>query len=532
MSGKFHGAACKTCRRRGRKCTRELPKCKSCLDKGIECEGYTLKWTGLASRGKLAGKTSMPKSKPTKPKTAPLAFRGQPSASRRDVADHPDNVIQVSNTSQTGLSRPVWNSPSQTPNWSPSQFDQSRFSNLTPRTMELNMMAEDSDSSPEAETSNVVARHHASLGFMTFLLDPYNVPKELKYILGYHLGEVAPRLCVDTSTTRNPYSQYILPLGIQRPALLYACAALAACHYSVRLQDQGFHIDCLRFRGKAMRRLQEQLWSEETAKDESNIAAVLMLTLTDMCLGGFSNFDAHFAAARKLIDLRGESRTQDAFVEQYIGWLDVMLAASNRRKPLFSSNEISLLRGSNTEWSYDVFPCPPDQFEIFSRVVELHKSQDDHSVLSQEVLDAVNDLKDELLYLPLHTERGAAWLHLTEAYRFAIALYMLRLFKVPVDEDDISYLAHNVFYHAKNIQASTGWADHLLWPLFHAGLEFRDAKRQEWLRIRAEEMQRSGGFRNVETIMEILERVWSTDERPDYLTLLTENGGSGSMVPV
>lgn len=531
MSGKFHGAACKTCRRRGRKCTRELPKCKSCLDKGIECEGYTLKWTGLASRGKLAGKTSMPKSKPTKPKAVPLAFRGQPSAPPRNSVDHQDDVIEIPSTSQTGLSRSRWESPSQTPRWSPSQFDHTRFSNLTPGTLQLDMMAEDSDSSPDAEVRIVIARHHGTSQGMSILLDPYNVPAELKHILSYHLNEVSPRLCVDTGTDRNPYSQYILPLAIQRPALLYACAALAACHYSVRYQDNRHLIDCLRFRGKAMRRLQEQLWSEETAKDESNIASVLMLTLTDMCLGGFSNFDAHFAAARKLIDLRGDSRTQDAFVEQYIAWLDIMLAASNQRKPLFTSREITLLRGSSTEWSYDVFPCPPDQFEIFSSVVELHKSQEDPSVLTAEIIDTVNDLKTKLLYLlPKHTERGMDWFHLTEAYRHAIALYMVRLFNVPIDEDDIGWLAQTVFFHAKSTKESTGWADHLLWPLFHAGLEFRDAKCQDWLRGRAEKMQRSGGFRNVETIMEILERVWSRNERPDYLTLLS--AGDFNMVAV
>jgi hypothetical protein len=38
------GIACKTCRRRGRKCDRTLPKCMSCHQRGVECEGYTLRW--------------------------------------------------------------------------------------------------------------------------------------------------------------------------------------------------------------------------------------------------------------------------------------------------------------------------------------------------------------------------------------------------------------------------------------------------------------------------------------------------------
>lgn len=42
------GVACKTCRRRGRKCDRRLPKCINCSLRGAECEGYTLRWVKVA----------------------------------------------------------------------------------------------------------------------------------------------------------------------------------------------------------------------------------------------------------------------------------------------------------------------------------------------------------------------------------------------------------------------------------------------------------------------------------------------------
>ncbi|KUJ17254.1 uncharacterized protein LY89DRAFT_696763 [Mollisia scopiformis] len=52
------GTACKTCRRRGRKCDRSLPTCTSCSQRGVECEGYVLRWVGVAARGYLASQTS------------------------------------------------------------------------------------------------------------------------------------------------------------------------------------------------------------------------------------------------------------------------------------------------------------------------------------------------------------------------------------------------------------------------------------------------------------------------------------------
>lgn len=51
------GIACKTCRRRGRKCDRSLPKCMNCSLRGVECEGYVLRWVDAATRGALAGQT-------------------------------------------------------------------------------------------------------------------------------------------------------------------------------------------------------------------------------------------------------------------------------------------------------------------------------------------------------------------------------------------------------------------------------------------------------------------------------------------
>lgn len=55
--------ACKTCRRRGRKCDRTLPTCMSCTERGVLCEGYVMRWVGVAARGKLAGETFSSSSK-------------------------------------------------------------------------------------------------------------------------------------------------------------------------------------------------------------------------------------------------------------------------------------------------------------------------------------------------------------------------------------------------------------------------------------------------------------------------------------
>lgn len=44
-----HGAACITCRRRGRKCDKTLPACRRCVGSGGLCEGYLLRWSETLS---------------------------------------------------------------------------------------------------------------------------------------------------------------------------------------------------------------------------------------------------------------------------------------------------------------------------------------------------------------------------------------------------------------------------------------------------------------------------------------------------
>lgn len=518
MPAGYNGTACKTCRRRGRKCTKELPKCQSCLSKGITCEGYTLRWAGLASRGRLAGKTTLDEtsSSPTSSleQPSPVTSTGSPLAATDRLAATVHDSADLGNAfEQVAPETSPSSSPSVSIITTGNDFD------FNSRTSERQV----NDETNPSQTNDLMPVPTTDMMFYQNPVDFCSIPSELKHILNYHLLEVAPRLCVDNASLKNPYSQYIFPLAVEKPPLLYACAALAACHFSVRLSDQKFLIESLKFRGKAMRRLQESLWSEQSAKDEGSLSAVLMLTLTDLCLGGPSNFDAHFRAAKRLIDLRGEKKTQDVFVEQYIAWLDIMSAASTNRKPLFTTKDVLMLTGPTQTWSHDVFPCPPDQFSIISDVVELYKSQDDPANPSPVTLSTAQSYKARLLVQPKHTERGDPWLHLTEAYRHAIALYIIRLFDCSTDEDEVAWLTQSVFYHAKSTPPLTGWADQLLWPLFHAGLELRDERQREWLRERSRDMQRSGGFANVATAMAILERVWKSDSPPNYMQLVSED---------
>ncbi|KAJ5912271.1 hypothetical protein N7504_001154 [Penicillium tannophilum] len=301
---------------------------------------------------------------------------------------------------------------------------------------------------------------------------------------------------------------------------MYACAALAACHYNVRLATNQYQREFYKFKGKAMKRLQEDLYSQARAIHPGTLATILMLCLCDLCQGGASDFESHFQGAKKLMELRQE-RTLGCFVEQYLIWLDVMAAASHSRSTVFAAQDIQeLLYESGDFWGFDAIPCPLDQFKVIHEIGTLHKESASPDTTSMERMDQVHDIKHRLLQGPIHSQRGQNWFHLTEAYRYAIILYLLRLFSCNVDEYELNWLVSSVLYHVKSTPPASGWSDQLLWPLFHAAVEIKDTKQQEWIRERAQCMQFSGGFGNVQSALKILEGVWMGSRPPEYLDMM------------
>lgn len=202
-----------------------------------------------------------------------------------------------------------------------------------------------------------------------------------------------------------------------------------------------------------------------------------------------------------------------------------MAAASHSQPTVFSSAEITALLGeSSDKWSFDTIPCPSGQFQILCEIVTLYKNQLDRDCPSVQTLNQVQEIKQRLLQNPAHCNRGQNWLHMTEAYRFAIILYLLRMFSCNIDEFELDWLVSSVLYHARATPPASGWSDQLLWPLFHAGLEIKDTRRQEWIRERARCMQSSGGFGNVQSALVLLESAWRGERPSSYINLMLGQG--------
>ncbi|KAJ5496520.1 fungal-specific transcription factor domain-containing protein [Penicillium fimorum] len=336
---RYFGRACKTCRRRGRGCDRRIPSCKTCETTGMTCEGYLLQWPGLASRGQLVGKSIPVTTKrrrtrriqhsaipspplPTVPKSpvlkSPVLKSPRITASNNDHNERQENHFEeLLDPLQLFMEIPPAETSPDLLMW---PDDDAFLIHNSPADHDHHL-----DCQPDLGTTSLQDNSRVLEGSMNFGhvlgpgLDILRIPDELKFIMQYHICEVVPKLCVDNLSPQNPYRDYILPLATEVPSLLYACGALAACHYNVRLSTKQFEREFFRFKGKAMKRLQEDLYSPVRASHPGTLATILMLCLCDLCHGGISDFQSHFQGAKKLIELRQE-RTAGSFVEQYLAW--------------------------------------------------------------------------------------------------------------------------------------------------------------------------------------------------------------------
>ena len=98
------GIACKTCRRRGRKCDRKLPTCMSCSLRGAECEGYVLRWVNTAvKRESLADQTPETPDHGTNVLTPDLRLPKKAKTFKvREVANSAHSQRHTSSASKTG----------------------------------------------------------------------------------------------------------------------------------------------------------------------------------------------------------------------------------------------------------------------------------------------------------------------------------------------------------------------------------------------------------------------------------------------
>ncbi len=103
---------------------------------------------------------------------------------------------------------------------------------------------------------------------------------------------------------------------------------------------------------------------------------------------------------------------------------------------------------------------------------------------------------------------------LSEAFRYAALLYIERLASpnIPSNHNNFRNLVSQVIYYATSLDAGSSAEKFLLWPLFVAGSECVNELQQNIVRNKCRDIMSRSGYMNNMAAMDVLERVWRTND--------------------
>jgi hypothetical protein len=265
-----HPTACRTCRRRGRKCDKTLPSCQSCKDKSVVCEGYVTRWAGVAARGRLRGRT-----------IPVLLDEDNNNNGRRTV-----KKASSSSTTGTVRSPPVTACrkhrsppPQDVPSESPPASAMLAIERMIPGS------SDGLDSFIDYCESRVPSRSFPLSETEVGTISVNQLLTIYALLVAYDVSAI-PYL--GSKPEESPYRLYVHPLTDRVLPLRYAVAASAACHLACRFRNEALKAKGREWQLKAMELMRQRLESKAMTADFGTLLSILTMAQMDVrnpCLG-------------------------------------------------------------------------------------------------------------------------------------------------------------------------------------------------------------------------------------------------------
>ncbi|KAF5024614.1 hypothetical protein F66182_3377 [Fusarium sp. NRRL 66182] len=350
--------------------------------------------------------------------------------------------------------------------------------------------------------------------------------EEIDKFVQHYVADLSSIFHLGNGPSENPMFHYILPLIDSVPPIRFALAGSASCHIAARNSDKALAQKSLRLRLHATHLLRKMLEHPNTVTDQTILASILVLAQLDMCSGDCTEFGTHLKAAVVIVrDEAYDGLANRYYFDQRLAWLDVMSSTTSARPPNLTREEVmAILRRFSShgtrQWSYDVFPCPIELFEIISETTFLFKGQQATATPGQVGLQ-FEGLRDRVRGWKCPGMSGSRK-HMVEAWRLGITAYLQRLFPVVNHEvDQVTALSRQVLDLAELIPPATTWSYAMLWPIFQVAVTLRDGelKEKEQIRRRLKIALEAIGCRHHSNALETLEVVWARREQYDPFTI-------------
>lgn len=201
-----------------------------------------------------------------------------------------------------------------------------------------------------------------------------------------------------------------------------------------------------------------------------------------------------------------------------------MASTTSARLPNFSAQNLKATLGrfwldGRRQWSYDVFPCPIDLFEILADITMLSKTQRAATISDPRTVAEVDSIRGRLVAWQYPEGISGPRRHMVEVWRLGVMAYLGRLFPI-ADLPDTSDLTSQVLHHGKLIPPATSWSYSILWPIFQVGvtLDSEALDERAWIQKRLNIALEAVGCRHFSNALETLRFVWDNGAQDGPVT--------------
>ncbi|RDW74853.1 hypothetical protein BP6252_05995 [Coleophoma cylindrospora] len=359
-----------------------------------------------------------------------------------------------------------------------------------------------------------------------------------KHLFQHFNRVVVNSLCIAPVDEENPFLRLVTPLAAESTAVMRSLLALSACH----IKHNGGYPDVvqrgLNHQTKALSALNQAIQSGENK--ESTLAAVLLLGLLDIRDGDSTGWSWHIKAAKSLIATLSTSPNETTrawpFLLDLFEYMDSISTITRSGPPLI---EYEIQRCGDALFA----PCSPvlsstqnyNAMFGFARVI--YRLVGQVSALARRRKYRINEAFElQFRNTAAKIESNIrAWmpngavvsgdaeassmgkLEVANCYHAALAIKwaaLLRLHQVvegyelpnPICDDSLC----NILENLQHIRIGSSVDSSLIFPLFMAGTVCLSKEDRMTIRCRWRVLERTVGFKNVEQIGHMLEKIWDT----------------------
>ncbi|KAL2803132.1 fungal-specific transcription factor domain-containing protein [Aspergillus granulosus] len=488
--GRNWKSACHTCRRRRLRCDEAKPLCQRCAAAGIECQGYgnLILWVdGVASRGKMMGKS----------------FSQAPAI--------PDGTNAVA---------------------SPACARPSTVSSYRERV------------DPFPNTAPSILQYS--------LLDPWlqQMGDHTRHYLSHFLTNVGNDLVVHNlpSSKPNPL-RGLLEFAERNPALFHVVIAMSANHMHNLLkrtpEAQKYHIDGLRFKGRALQLLSQDLMHITSANYTAVLASSMLLSELALLESGDDTWRIHVGAAARLVQgitMSSSTDPQGLGVEQYsfCSWIISRLILQD----MFGSS----LSSTTASWNIQELCSSHPSIDSALRIAELDHYSSCPAQISRLII-ATSSLYRTPGYLACHdqptgcisssiqefdpsdwalalqpftpTDDFTERYHIGSAYKAAAALYASQLppseYACPHLPTEPQDLVNEILHHISLISRTNPLFKSTIWPMSIAGAETTNPAHRAQVLLHLGHLSVAIPWQSTYGVEQALKEFWRRIDRSDSL---------------